>query len=65
MCLSIMLTKLVFVFDIILSFPLRHAIEDCGTQMLEMDVRRTKDGVVVVSHDMNLKRLCGKGTVHK
>ena len=38
----------------------RHAIRDCGTQMLEMDVRRTKDGVVVVSHDMNLARLCGK-----
>jgi len=38
----------------------RHAIKDCGTQMLEMDVRRTKDGVVVVSHDMHLGRLCGQ-----
>ena len=27
--------------------------------MLEMDVRRTKDGTVVVSHDMHLGRLCG------
>merc|ERR1712241_256784 len=36
----------------------RHAIKECGTQMLEMDVRRTKDGVVVVSHDMHLGRLC-------
>jgi len=38
----------------------RHAIKECGTQMLEMDVRRTKDGVVVVSHDMHLGRLCGQ-----
>ena len=38
----------------------RHAIKECGTQMLEMDVRRTKDGVVVVSHDMHLGRLCGR-----
>ena len=42
-----------------LSFLCRHAIKECGTQMLEMDVRRTKDGVVVVSHDMHLGRLCG------
>jgi len=37
----------------------RRAVNECGTQMLELDVHMTKDGVVVVSHDMHLGRLCG------
>ena len=37
----------------------RRAVDVCGTQMLELDVRMTKDGEVVVSHDMHLGRLCG------
>ncbi|MBP5192332.1 MAG: glycerophosphoryl diester phosphodiesterase membrane domain-containing protein [Eubacterium sp.] len=34
------------------------AIED-GADVVELDVRQTKDGVVVVMHDENLKRTCG------
>ena len=30
-----------------------------GVQMLETDVRVTKDGVVIVCHDADLNRLCG------
>lgn len=37
----------------------RNAIKH-GCQHLEMDVRRTKDGVVVVCHDMDLTRMCGE-----
>ena len=37
----------------------RRAVNECGSEMLELDVRMTKDGVVVVSHDMHLGRLCG------
>ena len=29
---------------------------------IELDVRRTKDGVIVVFHDEDLKRMCGKNT---
>jgi len=36
----------------------RHAIKK-GTQMLELDVRLTKDKKVVVHHDKNLSRLTG------
>ena len=37
----------------------RRAVDECGTEMLELDVRMTADGEVVVSHDMHLGRLCG------
>ena len=37
----------------------KHA-QDVQTQMLELDVHITKDNVVVVSHDQNLKRVTGK-----
>ncbi|NXQ44317.1 GDPD3 Lysophospholipase, partial [Catharus fuscescens] len=31
-----------------------------GSDWLELDVRRTRDGVVVVSHDRELSRQCGR-----
>ncbi|NWV60121.1 GDPD3 Lysophospholipase, partial [Malurus elegans] len=31
-----------------------------GCDLLELDVRRTRDGVVVVSHDRELWRQCGR-----
>ncbi|NWS13562.1 GDPD3 Lysophospholipase, partial [Pachyramphus minor] len=31
-----------------------------GSDLLELDVRRTRDGVVVVSHDRNLSRQSGR-----
>lgn len=36
----------------------KHAM-DQHTEMLELDCHITKDGVVVVSHDNNLQRVCG------
>eukprot|EP00118_Oscarella_pearsei_P004348 m.18433 g.18433 ORF g.18433 m.18433 type:complete len:329 (+) comp27660_c0_seq1:2432-3418(+) len=40
----------------------RKAVEN-GTEMLEMDVHLTKDGKVVVSHDNNLERVTGVGSL--
>jgi glycerophosphoryl diester phosphodiesterase len=37
----------------------QHAV-DLGSNMLEMDVCMTKDGILVVSHDSYLDRLCGQ-----
>ncbi|NXI15735.1 GDPD3 Lysophospholipase, partial [Irena cyanogastra] len=31
-----------------------------GCDWLELDVRRTRDGAVVVSHDRELSRQCGR-----
>ncbi|KAM9733936.1 lysophospholipase D GDPD1 [Menidia menidia] len=36
----------------------KHAV-DLGTDMLELDCHMTKDEQVVVSHDANLRRVCG------
>ena len=38
----------------------KKATDLAKTQMLEIDVHITKDGVVVVSHDQNLSRVTGK-----
>ncbi|KAJ1536901.1 Lysophospholipase D gdpd1, partial [Cladochytrium tenue] len=37
----------------------RHAARDLRVDLLEMDVRLTRDGRVVVCHDADLGRLCG------
>ena len=39
------------------SFKAFKCAKEIGTQMLELDVHLTKDNVVVISHDGNLKRL--------
>ena len=45
-------------------FAFRHAIDVWGADMLEMDVRRTADGEVVVIHDLTVDRTTnGSGTV--
>ena len=36
-----------------------RAVREGATDMLEVDVHRTRDGVVVVIHDDSLERLCG------
>lgn len=41
------------------SLPAFQASIDEGLGWIELDVHQTSDGVVVVSHDSSLKRLCG------
>ena len=39
----------------------RHATSPrCKTDVLEIDLHETLDGVAVVCHDPNLQRLCGR-----
>jgi glycerophosphoryl diester phosphodiesterase len=38
------------------------AVNDCHTDMLELDCQLTADGQVVVAHDDSLRRLCGVDT---
>jgi len=42
------------------TFKAFQSSKEIGTQMLELDVHLTKDNVVVVSHDGNLKRTTGE-----
>ena len=37
----------------------RHAVTTCRTDVLELDIHETSDGVPVVCHDANLERLTG------
>jgi len=38
---------------------------DCGAHYIETDIQLTADGIPVLFHDRNLKRLCGqKGAIH-
>ena len=37
----------------------RHAVTTCRTDVLELDIHETADGVPVVCHDANLERLTG------
>lgn len=37
----------------------RHAVTTCRTDILELDIHETADGVPVVCHDANLERLTG------
>lgn len=41
------------------TLPAFQAAIDCGASFAELDVQMTKDGVVVVTHDTNLKRCTG------
>lgn len=41
------------------SVPGLHAAADAGAEMVEMDVQETRDGGLVVMHDVNLGRLTG------
>ncbi len=41
------------------SIPAFEKAIESGVQWIELDVHQTKDGVVVVTHDSNLKRICG------
>lgn len=41
------------------SLPAPRSAVDLGTDMLELDCHLTKDEQVVVSHDPNLRRVCG------
>ncbi len=40
-----------------------QAVADAGARYFEFDVHMTRDGEVVVSHDENLARACGRGGV--
>ncbi|KAL8445426.1 hypothetical protein Emag_005112 [Eimeria magna] len=37
----------------------RYALEECGCDMIELDVWVSKDGHLVVTHDDELQRVCG------
>ncbi|KAL8429884.1 hypothetical protein Efla_004698 [Eimeria flavescens] len=37
----------------------RYSLEECGCDMIELDVWVTKDGQLVVVHDDDLRRVCG------
>ena len=38
---------------------------DCGAHFIETDIQMTADGVLVLFHDRDLKRLCGRnGAIH-
>lgn len=45
------------------SCPIYFSAIKVGTEMLEIDCQRTKDGHVVVAHDNNLQRLTGQGVL--
>ena len=54
------------------AFELENTVEsfkkaiDLGANAIELDLRRSKDGIIIVCHDDNLKRLFGKEIlVHK
>jgi glycerophosphoryl diester phosphodiesterase len=42
------------------TLPSFQAAVDCGARYLETDVHLTRDGEIVVSHDDNLERICGR-----
>ena len=47
--------------SVILTTAFRHAPSSrCKTDVLEIDLHETLDGVPVVCHDPNLQRLCGR-----
>ena len=47
--------------SVILTTGFRHATSSrCKTDVLEIDLHETLDGVAVVCHDPNLQRLCGR-----
>ena len=47
--------------SVILTTAFRHATSSrCKTDVIEIDLHETLDGVAVVCHDPNLQRLCGR-----
>ena len=47
------------------TMPSFRLARQSGADFLEMDVHKTRDGIVVVSHDADLKRVTGKAVVIK